>query len=446
MLKGDILGSALAISLFLIIYYTAVGFFPIYFQTVFGFSQSKANALGNWNWTFNALGLLVIGFVSDRVRVRKPFMLIGALGAIAFTIMFLTRATHPHTSYTTFVVLLIGLSLSLGIAYAPWMASFTETVERRNPALAATGLAVWGLVIRLVIAASVFIVPHIVTTVTTLVDKGSTVQAAAAGQDPKLTPAENAAVRAVAADPTIVPKVQALAAQYQTQLATAAKLDAATAATLATNPTDQAAQVKALSELTGVAPADVTTIVTLNAQHAAALAAGAKVDSATAATLFTDPTNQQAAAKAVGEIMAGLQISQADAVARLTELRTIPVAQLLLLQASGQKVTDGGAQLVALGKVPAADLAFLKKYGTALQDPKVVAQLTYLQKNAPGVQKAAKDAPKQWQKYFWIAVAGQLAFIPLIFLMAGFWDPRRARRQEVEHEAWVQAELSKLHA
>ena len=80
MLKVDIIGSAFAISVFLIIYYVAVGFFPIYFQTIFGFSQSKANALGNWNWAFNALGLLVIGVISDLVRVRKPFMIVGAIG------------------------------------------------------------------------------------------------------------------------------------------------------------------------------------------------------------------------------------------------------------------------------------------------------------------------------------------------------------------------------
>ena len=37
---------------------------------------------------------------------------------------------------------LILLSLVLAIAYAPWMAAFTETVEARNPALMATGLAI----------------------------------------------------------------------------------------------------------------------------------------------------------------------------------------------------------------------------------------------------------------------------------------------------------------
>jgi hypothetical protein len=28
--------------------------------------------------------------------------------------------------------------------------------------------------------------------------------------------------------------------------------------------------------------------------------------------------------------------------------------------------------------------------------------------------------------------------------MAGYWDPRKAKRAEQEHEAWVTAELAKL--
>ena len=50
MLKLDIVGSAFAISVFLIIYYVAVGFFPIFFQTIFGYSAGKANGLGDYFW------------------------------------------------------------------------------------------------------------------------------------------------------------------------------------------------------------------------------------------------------------------------------------------------------------------------------------------------------------------------------------------------------------
>ena len=35
-----------------------------------------------------------------------------------------------------------------------WMAAFTETVERHNPAATATGLAIWGWIVRVVVTVS----------------------------------------------------------------------------------------------------------------------------------------------------------------------------------------------------------------------------------------------------------------------------------------------------
>ena len=181
MIKPDIVGSALAIWLFLVIYTVAVGFFPVYFQTVFGFSQARASSLGDWSWAALAGSLLLAGFVSDKLRVRKPFMLAGAASAIIFTAAFALRATRPHTSYVTFVCLLVPLMVSVGLVYAPWMASITETVERRNPALTATGLSLWGMTGKAVLALLVLPLPHVVSAASTLVQHGPTVKALAAG-------------------------------------------------------------------------------------------------------------------------------------------------------------------------------------------------------------------------------------------------------------------------
>lgn len=453
MVKPDIVLSAVAISVFLIIYYVAVGFFPIYFQTIFGFSQSKANALGNWNWTFNALALLFVGVLSDKVRVRKPFMIVGAIGAIVFTSIFAMKATEPHTSYSTFVVLLVGLSISLGTAYAPWMASFTETVERRNPALTATGLAVWGLTIRTIIAVSVFFVPHVVTTVTTLVDKGGPIAAAQADVDAK----HPGLITALQANPSVVADVKKFGAQYSAQLATAAKIDPATLAALQVNPTDRAAGIKALSEISRVSVADVTTVVTLSRQHPKALAAGLALDPATQLGLRTDPTNAALAQKAVGEVVAKLHVTPAKALAALQELATIPVADLSTAKANAPKLQPAQAKLVALGKVPASViLLFGRTAPNALGasnfaallnvgDKKLQADLAVLSSpTGVKVADAAAKSAKQWQKYFWISVGGQVLFIPLIFVMAGFWDPRKAKIKEDEYEAMVDVELAKL--
>ncbi|MFI9383725.1 MFS transporter [Kutzneria sp. NPDC052558] len=195
MMRLPVIGSAFAISVFLIVYYTAVGFFTIYFTTIYGFSLADANGIGNWFWGVDALGLIVVGLVSDRLRVRKPFMLVGALGAIVMTIVFLSRATQPQTDYYTFVWIISALALFMAVAYAPWMASFTETVERINPALTATGLAVWGWIVRACVALSVFALPFVVTSMTPLVQYGGEVAtiAAKAQTNPSALTTEEAA-------------------------------------------------------------------------------------------------------------------------------------------------------------------------------------------------------------------------------------------------------------
>jgi MFS family permease len=186
MLRTDVVGSALAISLFLLLYFAAVGSFTVYFVTTFGYSVQRTAGLLNWYWAANAIALVVIGFTSDRVRVRKPFMLFGALASIAVLIPFALVATRPQTSYYTFALLVAGIGIFGGFTYAPWMASFTETVERHNPAATATGLAVYGWIIRIVVAASSAILPIVVSSATPLVDHGAQVAAAQAQAGPAL--------------------------------------------------------------------------------------------------------------------------------------------------------------------------------------------------------------------------------------------------------------------
>jgi hypothetical protein len=174
----DVIGSAFAISVFLLVYYTAVGFFTVYFTTLHGFTLSSANSLGNWFWAFDAVALIVIGIISDRIGVRKPFMVLGAIGAIVATIIFLNLGAS--TTFASFAIVVSFIAVFLAIAYAPWMASFTETVEKHNPALTATGLAVWGWIIRAVIAISFIIMPSVVSSMTPLVTYGAQVQVLAA--------------------------------------------------------------------------------------------------------------------------------------------------------------------------------------------------------------------------------------------------------------------------
>jgi MFS family permease len=319
-LRADIVLSAIAISLLLIIYYTAVGFNPIYFETIFSFSPSQANALGNWWWLANAIALVVVGVVSDRLRVRKPFMIVGAAGAVVMTIVYLGKATAPHTSYYTLAWTVAVLAIFLAIAFAPWMASFTETVEKRNPALTAHGLAIWGWVIRATVAISVFILPFVVSSTTVLVRYGTTVKAAEASVQK--------------APPVKVP--------------------------YATTP---------------------QSLLTVVETHSVLFAKLASYPSATA----------------------------------------IPPSVL------GSAVTKVGVPALLEAQKYAAPLKVLSAHGVA-------------------VANAATETPSQWQHWWWVCVGGEVLFIPLVLLMTGRWSPRRAKRDEVEHDQEVQQELAKLEA
>jgi MFS family permease len=295
MFKADIIFSAVAISVFLLGYYTAVAFFPIYFQTVLNFSVSQSNSLQNWYWSSNAISLIVFGTLSDRLSVRKPFMLAGGAFSILVSISFLTKATHTNPSFSSIAVLLAFIGIWGGAAFAPWMASFTETVERRNPALTATGLAIWGWLLRVVVAVAFLILPHVINSVTPLVDNGAQVQAAA-NRNPVLV-----------AEATAHPDVFAQLAKY--------------------------------------------------------------------------PPN------------------------------AIPKPVL------DHAITTVGAPTLLL-----------------LQKPAAQADLKYLQAHAASVQAAQKSAPHQWQHWLWICVGGQIFFIPMIFIMAGYWRPRRAKEELEAHD------------
>ena len=209
MLRADVLGSALGVSLLLLVYYTTVAFGVIYLVTVFGFTPARANSLLNWSWAANAVALIVAGIWSDAVRVRKPFMLVGGVGAALLIAVFMGQAPVKGAPPNFVVMACIGsaISILMGGAYATWMASFTETVEAHNPALTATGLAVWGWLLRLVVTASFLVLPHVVNTVTTLVEAPPTIEAftrlsgAHATIPPDLVARMQAVVQAAAAAP-----------------------------------------------------------------------------------------------------------------------------------------------------------------------------------------------------------------------------------------------------
>ena len=170
MLRLDLISSSVAVSLLLLFYFASVSVLTLYWVVVFGRSTADANGINVWYAAFLSGTLVLFGVLSDRLRVRKPFMLVGAAATIVMTLFLIAQVGHPHTGYYSNVLVVVLLATAIGCAYSPWMANYTEQVESHNPALAASGLAVWGWILRIVVAVSFLVLPRVITTSTTLVD------------------------------------------------------------------------------------------------------------------------------------------------------------------------------------------------------------------------------------------------------------------------------------
>jgi len=412
LMKADILISAAAVSIMLLIYYTAVGFSVIYLSTVFGENLKNANGLGNWNWGFNALGVILIGVISDRFRVRKPFMVVGGVLAAVMIVLYLMQA-GKHPGYYTLAIMLALMALGLGVAYTPWMASFTETVEDRNPALIATGLAIWGWIIRVVVFLAFLLVPVVINSVTPLVSYGGTVQAYVAkypslvwaGSHGKIVADAtkySAPLGFAAANPTVVANAQ----RYAVQLGNAQKF----APELAVIQNNAALFTQAAKFPPGKVPAAL----------AAKLVKAAGGGAAGLAVLGTIQANQAAIN---GVIAVGPQLQAlAPYATQLVALSKVPAPVIQEVSAPGV-----GAELAALQKVPPA----VDKYMSA---------------HAADVSAAAAKTVGQWKTWYWICFGGIVFFLLSIPLLRGRWRPRDARADEAAHEAMVQAEMAKMQA
>jgi MFS family permease len=441
MIKPDIIISALAISIFLLVYYTLVGTSVVYYETAFKslasgatrFPINKANDLGNWQWIFLLVALLMIGWISDRLSVRKPMMVVGGIGAAVMMIVFLNQAgTAP--SFTHMAVIVAALSFCLGLAYTPWMASFTETVEARNPALTPQGLAVWGWIVRVVITASFLILPQVISTAGKLVDHGAPTQAAAAKYSAPLVknglPAgivgflgtkTNAPLLAYANNPANKGTL-ASATQYSPELATLLtlqKADPSAVADLAAGAPSQADQAALVKTATGVSAA-----LAANAQGAPARVAEAKAVNGITLPAYAATSTAPTAAQIIASITAhGPTILATATALQASTKKQLGAADAATVQ--GQLITDGNQLAVITGAEALPDFQFLLAHVTE-------------------VTAASNGTVSQWKTWYWICFGGMICFLLSIPLMKGHWSPRKAKAEIAEYERKVGEEMAAL--
>ncbi|GAA4115721.1 hypothetical protein GCM10022215_14750 [Nocardioides fonticola] len=165
----------IGIGLFLVFYFTRLGFWVIFFVTTHGFTGAQANGLSNWWWATSAVTLVAMGALADGLGIRKPLMLVGAIGSIIALSVFGNLAAASDTSYRTFVLAIIPAAFFGVTTSGMWITAFSEAVEEIAPQLVATGMALYGWIVRLVAAGTFLAVLLAVPAASILADHGARV-------------------------------------------------------------------------------------------------------------------------------------------------------------------------------------------------------------------------------------------------------------------------------
>jgi nitrate/nitrite transporter NarK len=132
---------------FLTLPITSHTFLPEMFHRAFGYSPAEASRLTSYFWLLNDLVLVPAGWLSDKLRVRKPLSLAGAFVTIVLLAWWVGTFAHPLSPRAIGFVMLVLGGLA-AFSFIPWCAQYSEMVEDISPALQASGWSFFQLIYR----------------------------------------------------------------------------------------------------------------------------------------------------------------------------------------------------------------------------------------------------------------------------------------------------------
>ncbi|MGH7987798.1 MAG: MFS transporter [Candidatus Binataceae bacterium] len=132
---------------------TIQSFGPLMFTEAFKYSPAQAATFTSYFWLLNLIVLVPSGWVSDKLRMRKPISLILTCVVIALLVWWLFHFMPPlaPAALSVVTILLGGLT---AFAFIPWCALYSEYVEDISAALQATGWSFFQMIYRIWIAFS----------------------------------------------------------------------------------------------------------------------------------------------------------------------------------------------------------------------------------------------------------------------------------------------------
>jgi sugar phosphate permease len=145
---------------FLTLPITSQTFFPVMFTGAFHYDAAAAARMTSYFWLLDLFVLVPAGWLSDKLRVRKPLVLIGTVATLAVLIWWIGTFSNPLPPFQLGAVMFILGGLA-AFAFIPWCAQYSELLEDISPALQASGWSFFQLIYRGWIAISGTIVTHV---------------------------------------------------------------------------------------------------------------------------------------------------------------------------------------------------------------------------------------------------------------------------------------------
>jgi MFS family permease len=131
----------------LTLYFAIQAFGPLMFTEAFHYSPAEAAKMNEYFWLANLGALVLTGLVSDRLQTRKPIAIFGGV-LVCLLMAWWIPTFGRELPRATMAMVASLMGCFLAIAYVPWAAQFSETLEDVSPALQATGWAFFGLAAR----------------------------------------------------------------------------------------------------------------------------------------------------------------------------------------------------------------------------------------------------------------------------------------------------------
>ncbi|SEN48425.1 MFS transporter [Nonomuraea pusilla] len=160
--RRNIWAHVIGISLWLVLYITLSLFGQTMLVGSLGISSAEASTIMAAFWSLNLITLIVTGRLSDRTQLRKPFALAGTLVAVAVTGYLALALGDDGVSTGSLMVVGALLGGSLGVAYAPWMANYSEDAEDADPRLQGTAWGLFGFLSKSIAVVGLLVIPHVV--------------------------------------------------------------------------------------------------------------------------------------------------------------------------------------------------------------------------------------------------------------------------------------------